>query len=129
MRFAKAMASRTDEELLEVTRGPAEDWEPEAVEAAKAELAHRGVDLGSQPYRGVDAKDIPPAPPRKVPLDGRMKLLGLILGATLSILGVLIALAMMSTWKRRGDPRDGGQFATFAAIGAVISLLLGRLLR
>src|SRR5262249_58103378 len=115
MRFAKAMTARTDDELLEIVRGPAEDWEPEAVEAAKAELAHRGVDAGSQPYRGMDAKDVP-APRRTVPLVPGMKLLGLLLGATLSILGVLIALATKATWKQKGDPRDGQQFVVFAAI-------------
>ena len=123
MRFAKAMTARTDDELLEVVRGPAEDWEPEAVEAAKAELAHRGADAGSQPYRGVAATDLL-APRQRVPLDARMKVLGLILGGTLSFLGVCIALGMMSTWKRKGDPRDGGQFAVFAAIGAAISMLI-----
>jgi hypothetical protein len=119
MRFAASMASRTNDELLDVVRGPADDCEPEAIEAAKAELAQRGVDVGSQPYRGVDPTNLP-APRKKVRLDPGMKLVGLILGVTLSVLGVLIALGMMSTWKRKGDPRDGAQFAVFAPISLLL---------
>jgi hypothetical protein len=117
------MAARTDEELLDVVRGPHEDWEPEARDAAQAELARRGVDLGSQPYRGLDAKDLP-APRRRAPLGADMKFVGLVLGATLSALGVFFALGIMSTWKRRGDPRDGGQLVMYALAGAAVSLLL-----
>lgn len=42
-RFASAMARRTHEELLVITNGPAADWQPEAVEAARKELETRGL--------------------------------------------------------------------------------------
>src|SRR5437763_15830505 len=103
MRFAEAMAARSDDELLDVVRGPRDDWEPEAVEAAKAELARRGVDLGSQPYRGVDAEDLL-QPRRKAPLGADMRFGGLVLGAALRALGVCFAPGIMSTWKRKGLP-------------------------
>lgn len=59
MRFADAMAARTDDELIEVVRGPEEDWEADAVEAAKAELAKRGVEMSAQPVPVVDEPDFP----------------------------------------------------------------------
>ena len=40
-RFSSAMARRTDEELLAIVSGPAADWEPEAIEAARKELETR----------------------------------------------------------------------------------------
>lgn len=130
MRFTKAMASRTNDELLAVIRGPAGDWEPEAIEAATAELATRGLDTAAQhPYRGeVQGEDAPPPVP-KVPLDDRTRLLAVIFGAALSPLSLLIALATRSTWKKSGDPRDGGELVRFTALGAGISLVLAACLR
>ena len=43
MRFERAMASRTDAELIEVVTGDPEDWEADALEAAKAEIDRRGL--------------------------------------------------------------------------------------
>ena len=63
MRFAEAMSARTDDELRAIVRGPADDWEADAVEAAKAELAKRGIAFTprpkSPPRRDVEAPEFP----------------------------------------------------------------------
>lgn len=43
MRFSEAMESRTDEELVEVVTGRADEWEPEAIAAAEAEIDKRAL--------------------------------------------------------------------------------------
>jgi hypothetical protein len=42
-RFAQAMTLRTDEELVAIVRAPADEWEPEALDAAHAELEARRI--------------------------------------------------------------------------------------
>jgi hypothetical protein len=42
-RFAGIMAGRTTDDLVSVLSEPAENWEPEAIEAARQELAKRNV--------------------------------------------------------------------------------------
>jgi hypothetical protein len=125
MRFVEAMASRSDEELIEVVTGPVEDWEPEAVEAAQAELAKRGRTAQQTAYRsapGFNSTAIPKS--EGPPLDGAMKFAATVLGLGLSVVGVLLALGVMSNWTKKGERRRGAEFVTWTVGGAVVSFLL-----
>lgn len=127
MRFAEVMAARADAELIEIATSSSDEWQPDAIAAAKAELTQRGVSVGTHPFRGPYQADLSRTV-RKVPLDRGMTVLAFALGGVGSILGVLIALVVVATWKSKNDPRDGGRFILYAVVGAVISLVLVRLL-
>jgi hypothetical protein len=133
MRFAAAMTTRTDDELIEIVTAPPDDWEPEAVEAAKVEIAKRGIHFEprAHPYRSSE-QPLPGASGRQseasLPLEPPLKFVAFILGILLTIVGGLIGLVVMSNYTRKGQRRRGSDFATWAAIGAAISLavLMGR---
>lgn len=110
MRFAKAMESLGDEELLEVVR---------------AEVAKRG--LIAQSYRTSALSPVRRSDPPPAALDRVAIVKALALGLFLSVLGVLIALAMTSTWKTTGRAAQRKAFLTWtlgaAAVGLVLAML------
>jgi hypothetical protein len=53
-RFDERMASSTDAELVALVSGPADDWQPEAIESAREELARRG--LSAERTEGLTAE-------------------------------------------------------------------------
>lgn len=127
-RFASAMAERTDEELVAIVRGHAEDWQPEALEAAKEEIERRGLELedAKPPARARTTKGEPLA---EAALEPRMKIVALLLGVFLTGLGLVIALGVAASWRGRGERRRAGELVMFAALGFAGSLVLFGLLR
>ena len=124
MRFERAMASRTDAELIEVVTGDPEDWEADALEAAKAEIDRRG--LRFEPRVATPATDAREgeAEGAASALRPEVKLVALIIGALTTVLGVMILLAAMAGKKTKAERRKAAEFAKWAAAGAAFSFVL-----
>lgn len=129
MRFASAMTARTDAELIEVVTDPAGEWEPEAIEAAKAEIEKRG--LRYEP-RAASSASTPPEDDasRAGPgLERNEALKAFLLGLCFVALGVFVAHTMTVDWKRKGKRRKREEFMQMAILGAVISFVFGIAIR
>ncbi|MDF2697444.1 MAG: hypothetical protein K0S65_5827 [Labilithrix sp.] len=124
MRFSKTMASRTDDELIEILDGPPEDWEPEAVEAAMAESERRGIPLKQRSPATIANVSAQTKELAEAPLDGGTKFAAFVLGGMLSILGVLISLGISTKWRKEGARRKASDFVTWTTAGAGLSLLV-----
>jgi hypothetical protein len=124
MRFSKAMASRTDDELVEVLNAPPEDWEPEAIEAAMAEMEKRGIPAKPRSPEIVVNASAETRALAEAPLDGGMRFAAFVLGALLSVLGVLLSLGISTAWKKEGERRKASEFVTWTAAGAGISMVV-----
>jgi len=122
MRFAEAMALRTDEELVDIVTGPPEDWEPDAVEAAKIEIAKRGlaVEPRDNNENEAEAGAIRPVEHSTAPLSGPGKGFALVFGFVMGLLGVVAAFAIMRSWKKQGREREGVELLKWTAAGAAI---------
>lgn len=129
MRFAKAMAARTDDELITVVTGAAADWEPEALEDAEAEIARRGLVFERPEAAAIEAVTGQADARASAPLEPRMKLVAFLLGFFLTALGGIIGLGVMASWTRRGERRRGSDFLLWTAAGFAASFVLLSLLR
>ena len=123
MRFAKAMESRTDDELREILTDPADDWEPEAIEAAKVEIAKRGLTTASSPYRTANGRE-DPLEERNAPGRARMNLNAFFFGFFFTLIGVLVVFAVSANWKRNGEARKAAEWRNSALGGAIVGFLL-----
>ncbi len=89
--------------------------------AAKAEIERRGLTYEPRPAAVASSRDTVDAT-RGPPLDTRMKIVAFVLG--LFVLGPLLALVVMSSFKQKGQHRRGSDFFTYAFAGTCVSVVL-----
>ncbi len=120
-RFAEAMATRTDEELIAIVTGPADDWRPEALVAAKAELDRRGIPV--KRATAITERVKKKQRGARAPLDRWAKRLAFASGAT--FLGSVWVLVAYTRFTERGERRKAEELARWfvyglALLGAVL---------
>ena len=118
-RFTRAMSDRTDEELVAIVSGPEDDWEPEALEAAAAEVARRN--LSATRVEKVVKRIEKSSRKAKEPLDQGGKLLALMSGAT--CIGGVVVLIYYATLMKRGERRKAAEVGTWFGYGVAIGLV------
>jgi hypothetical protein len=130
MRFAAEMARRVDDELFAIVSAPPGEWEPEAIEAAKLEIANR--DLGSSlggPYRNgdilPDRAQVDPA----APLDDKTAVRAFLFGTVFGVLAVLMAVSTKRRYVKSGEPRKGTSYLRWTIGGAVVGIVFWMVLR
>lgn len=118
-RFAEAMERCGDGELFVILAEPADNWQPEALEAARAEIARRKLD---EPEQETFKKEATGAVKRaRAALDLHLKIAGFVLGAT--GLGMIVFLFWWGFYKRSGEMRKSRELAGWTASGIAFVIL------
>ncbi len=112
-RFASAMTSRTDAELVAIVSGPVDDWEPDAVAAAHAEIARR--DLGAERRAELEAEWAEEARLARAPLDRWMKGIAFVVGLA-GVLGILV-LFLHRRFEKGREKRKAKELLTWFFYG------------
>jgi hypothetical protein len=126
MKFADVMRKHTNAELIEICTRQREDYQPEALEAAEAEMARRdlSVDQIKAAEQQIEALDADRQRRANLPLDGSFKVWALLMPG---IANLLIA----RTYKIQGNERmykeakawAYGGLALYGGLIALVALL------
>ncbi|MBX3192828.1 MAG: hypothetical protein KF819_37940 [Labilithrix sp.] len=117
------MASRSDDDLIEVVTSSPEDWEPEAIEAAKAEIERRGLRFEPRPKSSPVETSADGSAEEAPTLPGR-KIVAFVVGVLLSLVGVMISLVMVASSKSEAQRRQNRQLVPWTCAGAVLSFFV-----
>lgn len=98
--LAQSLGSKSEEELVGILVTP-EDWRPEVVDFARAELERRSI-LGVEIERKLSEKAQQKGERAEVPLTRRESVGPFLLGFFLGTLGFLITWPIASRFERRG---------------------------
>lgn len=118
--FAESMATRTDAELVEIVTGDPDDWQPDAVAAAKEEIAKRGIsgerreELESRVGREVAAA--------QRPLSRSMRLLVIACGG-FCLPGIAIVY-LYTQYEKAGETRKARELIRYFVYGLGIHIAI-----
>ena len=119
-RFDDAMRRRSDTELFVMLAEPAEDWEPEALDAARAEIERRQL---QEPQQASLEKEASGTVKRaRAGLDRHLKIAGFVLGMT--GLGMIVFLFWWGFYKRSGEMRKSRELAGWTAAGIAFAIVI-----
>lgn len=119
-RFAPAMTSRSDAELVAIVKGRSEDWEPDAITAAREELAKRNVTEERCTELGEDVEHETQRA-RRI-LDRQSKALAFVAGVTI-VLGVGV-LYFYNRFSKGGEKRKAWELVTWFCCGVGVHLFV-----
>lgn len=119
-RFDEAMQRCSDTELFVILAEPADNWQPDALEAARAEIARRNLQEPEQESLKKEAKGA--VKRARAGLDRHLKVAAFVMGAT--GLGMIVFLFWWGFYKRSGEIRKSRELAGWTASGVVFVLLV-----
>lgn len=114
------MGRKSDGELFQMLAEPADDWEPDAIEACRAEIARRNLEAPEQATLKKEAKGA--VKRARAGLDRHLKVAGFVLGAT--GLGMIVFLFWWGFYKRSGETRKSRELAGWTAAGMVFVIIV-----
>jgi hypothetical protein len=125
-RFYAAMARRTDAELVALLAEPPENWEAQALDAARAELASRNLTVASTTELARVA--VRATVQAVAPLSASMKAIAFVGGVTL--MPGLAILYLYSQYEKRGERTKARAIVGWWArgVGALFTLILALIL-
>jgi hypothetical protein len=115
-RFADVMAARSDAGLVEIVTGDPDDWDPDAIAAATAEIEKRGISPEARQRFAADALDAATAARR--PLDRSMKWITILMGG-LCLPGVVV-IWLYTQYERAGERRKAREMMRYFGYGLAI---------
>lgn len=132
MRYEAEMARRVDDELVEIVSALPGEWEPDAVDAAKAEIARRGIEAipTAYAYRSPPQFEAAgPAKDPKAPLEGKVAFRAVLFGAVFGLLAVLLAVSVKRRYVKSGEVRKGEEYLRWTIASAAVSTVFWLALR
>jgi len=118
--FAESMGSRTDAELVEIVTADPEDWQADAIAAAKAEIEKRGITADQR--EELETKVIRDVSAAQRPLSRSMKLITILFGG-LCLPGIAV-LYLYTQYQKSGEHRKSRELLRYFVYGLGIHIAI-----